>query len=67
MRKLIQYTYLGVNGIIESPVLLEGIYSIKKILLCADSDKLLTKDGKTTFINVTVLEDEVKQWYEIDR
>lgn len=67
MRQLTRYTYLGVNGTLETPILLEGIYSIKKILLCADDDKLLTKDGKNCVVSVSVLEDEIADWYEIDK
>jgi hypothetical protein len=46
---------------------LEGIYSVKKILLCADDDKLLTKDGKHFVPSVVVAESEVKQWYEVNK
>ena len=47
MKKEILYHYLGVNGTILSPVYLEGIYSVKKVKLTAESGKRLTKD----FIN----------------
>ena len=67
MTQTARYSYLGLNGTIDSPVLLEGIYSVKKILLCADDDKLLTKDGKRFVPSVVVAENEVKQWYEIDK
>lgn len=67
MRQFTRYTYLGVNGTLETPILLEGIYSIKKIMLCADDDKVLTKDGINRFTSVTVLEEEVPAWYEIDK
>ena len=66
MKKQILYTYLGTNGTITSPVFLEGIYSVKKITLRADSGYVLTNDGgKTTRDSVTVPESEVSAWQEI--
>ena len=47
MTKQVLYTYLGTNGTICSPVLLEDIYHIKKYRLIAAPGKRLTKDGKT--------------------
>jgi hypothetical protein len=66
MTKTTMYTYLGTNGIITSPVHLEGIYFIKKVRLEADENKVLTRDGgKTTSKAVTVPEDEVGLWKEV--
>ena len=67
MTQSVRYGYLVVNGTIESPVYLEGIYSVKKILLCADDDKLLTKDGKNFVPSVVVPESEVDKWYEVKK
>lgn len=67
MTKSTRYVYLGVNGTIETPVYLEGIYSVKKILLCADNNKLLTKDGKNFVPSVVVLENDIDKWYEVDK
>lgn len=64
MKKEIIYTYLGVNGTISSPVLLEGIYSIKKIKLTADSGKMLQK-GDEKVASITVPEQEVDLWQEV--
>lgn len=64
MKKEAIYTYLGVNGTVSSPVLLEGIYSIKKIKLTADSGKILRK-GDDERVSVTVPEQEVDLWQEI--
>jgi hypothetical protein len=36
------YRYLGVNGVIESPVYIDGIYCIKLCKLVASSGHLLT-------------------------
>lgn len=60
------YTYLGVNGTITSPVYLEGIYSVKKIRLIADEGKILS-DGNKRISSITVQEDEISNWTEIDK
>lgn len=67
MKKEVRYTYLGTNGIIESPVHLEDVYYIRKIRLTADKDKRLTKDGINFSFIVTVPEDEVELWFEVDK
>lgn len=59
------YKYLGRNGSIITPILLEKIDPIPMLALKADPDKLLT-NGKTTCKNVSVFLDEVEDWYEID-
>lgn len=67
MTKTLLYTYLGTNGTITSPVHLEGIYSIKKYRLIADTNKVLTSDdGVTTTKMVTIPENELDLWKEID-
>lgn len=65
MKKTVIYTYLGVNGVINSPVYLEGIYSVKKIRLKADEGKVITKDGINFVDSVLVPENEVNQWTEM--
>ena len=67
MTKTIIYTYLGTNGTISTPIYLEGIYSVKNYNLIADKDKLLTKDGIKFYESITVPENELDQWYEIDK
>jgi len=60
MIKTVLYTYLGTNGTITSPVHLEGIYSVRKVRLEAEKNKVLTKDaGITTTKTIVVPEDEV--------
>lgn len=59
------YHYLGVNGIIESPVLLEDVYHITKIKLFADDKKILT-NGNETKKMVIIPESEVNNWKEIN-
>ena len=65
MKQTIIYTYLGTNGVINSPVHLEGIYSVKKIRLKAEKGKVITKDGVNFFNSVVVPENEVDQWFEM--
>lgn len=65
MTSQIFYRYLGTNGIIESPVHLEGAYYIRLISLTADKDKILT-NGKVKKSHVLVPEDEASLWSEID-
>ncbi len=66
MRQTIMYRYLGTNGVIDSPVHLEGIYSVKTISLVADEGKVLTKDNKTFVNSVRVAdEEEASKWKEV--
>ena len=66
MKKTTMYRYLGTNGVIDSPVYLEGIYSVKIISLIADEGKALTKDGKNFVESVRVAtEEEAAQWREV--
>lgn len=66
MTKQITYTYLGTNGVLTTPIYLEGIYSVKKIVLIAEPGKQLTKDGKTFVRKVAVSsEEEALLWKEV--
>jgi len=65
MVKTKMYQYLGTNGIITSPVYLEGIYSVKKYQLQAEENKKLTKDNVNFVKSVLVPEDELDLWKEV--
>lgn len=65
MTKTVYYTYLGTNGVIESPVHLEDIFYIRKYRLVADAGKRLTKDGKTFYTTIMVPENELNEWKEV--
>lgn len=66
MTKQITYTYLGTNGVLTTPIHLEGIYSVKRIVLIAEDGKQLTKDGKTFVHKVAVSsEEEALLWKEV--
>ena len=69
MIKNITYTYLGTNGILTTPIHLEGIYSTQKITLIAEKGKKLTKDNGKTFVKkVTLLSDseDLGKYIEVD-
>jgi hypothetical protein len=66
MKKEVWYFYMGTNGTILSPVHLEDTYYTRRCRLIADEKKLLT-DGKTITYSITVPEDEVENWREIDK
>lgn len=66
MIKQVTYTYLGTNGTLTTPIHLEGIYSVKKIVLTADEGKKLTKDNINLVDRVIVRSDEeVELWKEV--
>jgi hypothetical protein len=65
MTKEPMYEYLGTNGVLCTPICLEGIYRINKMRLTAEEGKLLTKDYKTFKQSVIVLKSEVNSWYEV--
>lgn len=65
MTKTIMYTYLGTNGTFSSPVHLEGVYCVKKVLLIADGGKSLTKNHKDYFTTVTIPYEDLELWEEV--
>lgn len=65
MTKEFNYTYLGENGVLTTPIFLPNVPCIKKVILKADSGKKLQKENITTN-TVTVLESEVEDWIEVE-
>lgn len=59
------YRYVGENGILFSPVLLEGIPHTLYVKLSAEKGKILT-DGERKVNVVTVKPKEVYKWQETD-
>lgn len=59
------YRYLGRNGIITSPVLLEKVEPIKMYELIPSPGKLLT-NGIVIVPTKIVFADELEDWFEID-
>ena len=59
------YQYLGTNGTLLTPIHLEGIYSVKKIKLTAESGKHLTKDYNTFYNSIIIPANEVDERIEV--
>lgn len=65
MKKTKLYRYIGVNGIITSPVLLEGISHIQMYRLSAKPGYVLS-DGEKTVKGIDVFEEDIETWTEIE-
>lgn len=65
MKKTKMYRYLGRNGIITSPILLENQTPIQIFSLVADEGKILT-DGTRNVFSTMAFEDELDNWVEIE-
>lgn len=65
MTKYELYRYLGVNGVIESPIYIEGVYCIKLCKLVASSGHLLT-NGLERVQTITVPIAEADKWTEVE-
>lgn len=66
MTKKKLYKYIGFNGIITSPILLEDAKHTVWYELRAAGGKLLTNGEKKVYA-VTVPEEEVSLWTEVNR
>ena len=66
MKKIKLYRYIGKNGIITTPILLEGTKVYEMFTLIASEGKVLT-DGEKVRYTVTIFADELDQWSEIDK
>lgn len=65
MEKTKMYRYLGRNGIITSPILLDSMEPIAMFNLRASEGKLLT-NGEVKVKTQLVFADELDEWIEID-
>lgn len=65
MEKTKMYRYLGRNGIITSPILLDSMEPIAMFNLRASEGKLLT-NGEVKVKTQLVFADELDEWVEID-
>lgn len=59
------YKYLGRNGNIVTPILLEKVEPIPMVKIVADAGKVLTNGEEQAKIKTLFL-DELEEWYEID-
>lgn len=66
MKKVKLYRYIGKNGIITTPILLEGTKVYEMFTLIASEGKVLT-DGEKIRDTITIFADELDQWSEIDK
>lgn len=66
MRQAVYYTYLGDKGTVTTYLQIPGAFSIKKIMLFSDKDKILT-DGKMFTTSVLIPETDLHLWREIDK
>ena len=64
MKKTVLYTYYGTNGLLTTPIHLEGIYSTIQYRLEAEDGKMMT-NGTITKKMVTVSESELDEWKEV--
>ena len=64
MTKMKQYKYLGRNGILVTPILIDGVTNIPMFTLTADKGKILT-NGERVAYSVTIEASEVDLWREI--
>lgn len=60
------YRYLGRNGMVTTPILIEGANAITMYRLIAD-DNMLLSNGIRQAYTIDVFEDEVNNWFEIPR
>lgn len=65
MKKTKMFRYLGRNGIITSPILLESIEPIPMLVLRASKGKWLT-NGNEKVKSKLIFADELEDWFEID-
>ena len=65
MVKTKMYRYLGRNGIITSPILLEKVEPIAMLVLKASPGKLLT-NGEVKVKEKMIFAEELKDWSELD-
>lgn len=65
MKKNYFFRYMGTNGVIETPIYLEGIYCLKLVHLIADPGCALTNGEKVVYA-VRIPESDVSSWIEIE-
>ena len=66
MKKSKVYRYLGRNGMITTPIVIDGVDPIIMYRLIADKDKVLTNGDRKVY-TIDVFDDDLNNWYEIPR
>ena len=64
MKKNTVYRYLGTNGVIDTPIRLEGVYSVKMYELIAEGRHVLT-NGEKTVSYIVIPQEDLELWHEI--
>jgi hypothetical protein len=64
MTKNKMYRYIGRNGIITSPVILDGINRIDMLSLKADEGMILSNGSKKVY-SIIIEKEELEDWFEI--
>lgn len=65
MKKTKLYRYVGRNGVVTTPILLDDIKHYLYYRLSAEEGKLLT-NGEQKVQSITIPEEEVSLWREIN-
>lgn len=66
MTKVYLYTYLGTNGTLQTPILLEGVPHTTLVRLVAEKNSGLTKDNTHYVTSIAVPEEDVELWKEVN-
>jgi hypothetical protein len=64
MTKIPVYRYIGYNGTVTTPILLDGVNHLKLVELTADNGCYLT-NGERKVRRITVQPEAVEQWVEV--
>ncbi len=64
MTKIPVYRYIGYNGAVTTPILLDGVNHLKMFELIADNGCYLT-NGEKKVRRITIQADNIEQWIEI--
>lgn len=65
MKQVKMYRYIGLNGILTTYILLEGINHTLRYHLSADEGKLLTNGDKKVKV-IEIDASDIDNWYEIN-
>jgi hypothetical protein len=65
MKKIKLYRYVGRNGIVTTPVLLDDIKHYIYYRLSAEEGKILTNTEKKVYF-IDIPEEELQDWHEIN-
>lgn len=65
MKQVKMYRYIGLNGILTTYILLEGINHKLRYHLSADEGKLLTNGDKKVKV-IEIDASDIDNWYEIN-